>query len=195
MRVIVNILAAVGVVALCVIAFAYPKLSQYASRFSEFDPKAGSVYMELADKLMESGNIAEATVWKAKVSEDLSFEDLEETIRFVANENNIKNVGELPLSNQVAAMTGKDYRTAKIYMFCNALTAAMMMDHNDAYSAYLPCRVTVVEDKSGALWIYTLNMDPMIYGGTPLPPALKEEAETVKRIIRDIMDRGASGEF
>jgi len=45
------------------------------------------------------------------------------------------------------------------------------------------------------LWIYSLNMDMMIYGGKPLPPALKEEALQVKTIILDIMQRGATGEF
>ena len=56
-------------------------------------------------------------------------------------------------------------------------------------------RVTLLEDKSGALWLYSLNMDMMIYGGEPLPPELKSEAMRVKEIILDIMNRGAAGEF
>ena len=107
----------------------------------------------------------------------------------------IKNVGELPLSGQIEAMTGESHRFIKIYMFCNALTAAKMIEYSDAYSAYLPCRVSLVEDKSGNLHLYSLNMDAMIHGGRPLPAELKEEAEDVKRIILDIMNRGAAGEF
>ncbi len=80
-------------------------------------------------------------------------------------------------------------------MFCNALTAAKMVDYSDAFSAYLPCRVTLLEDKQGQLWVYSLNMDLMIFGGKPLPPALKKEALRVKMIITDIMKRGANGEF
>jgi uncharacterized protein (DUF302 family) len=80
-------------------------------------------------------------------------------------------------------------------MFCNALTAAQMLEYSDAYSAFLPCRISMVEDKEGKLWLYSLNMDAMIYGGKPLPPALKEEAEGVKKIILDIMNRGAKGDF
>jgi len=41
----------------------------------------------------------------------------------------------------------------------------------------------------------SLNMDAMIYGGRPLPPALKEEAMGVKKIILEIMNRGAEGDF
>ena len=73
--------------------------------------------------------------------------------------------------------------------------AQKMLDYSDAYSAFLPCRVSMIEDKEGKLWLYSLNMDAMLYGGKPLPPALKEEAEGVKKIILDIMNRGAQGDF
>ena len=160
-----------------------------------FDPMAPQVYMDMAKSLLATGNGAEATVWKRPVAEGLSPEDVEETMRFVANEHNFKNVGELPLSDQVAAMTGEEQRFWKIYMFCNPLTAARMIDYSDAFSAYLPCRIALVEDKNGQLWLYTLNMDMMIHGGTELPPELFEEANQVKDIILDIMNRGAEGDF
>lgn len=160
-----------------------------------FDPMAAQVYMDMTKTLLATGNAAEATVWKRPVADGLSATDVEDTMRFVANEHNIKNVGELPLSEQVAAMTGEDQRYLKIYMFCNPLTAAQMVDYSDAFSAYLPCRISVVEDESGKLWLYTMNMDMMIHGGTELPAELFEEASEVKAIMLDIMNRGAEGEF
>ena len=162
---------------------------------SSFDPKAPQVYMDMTKSLLATGNAAEATVWKRPVAEGMSALDVEETMRFVANEHNIKNVGELPLSEQVTAMTGEEMRYLKIYMFCNPLTAIKMVDYSDAFSAYLPCRISVVEDKSGQLWLYSLNMDMMIHGGTELPADLFEEASEVKEIIVDIMNRGAEGDF
>lgn len=195
MRGLWNLLAVIGLVTVAGLAYVSPQLVPAMARFSQFDEKALQTYIEMTQQIIETGNAAEATVWKSKVAEGLTFEDLDETIKFVANENNIKNVGELPLSMQVEAMTGKPYRTVKIYMFCNALTAANMLAHSDAYSAYLPCRISVVEDTSGQLWIYSLNMDPMIHGGLPLPSDLKAEALEVKRIIQDVMKRGAAGDF
>ena len=56
-------------------------------------------------------------------------------------------------------------------------------------------RRVLVEDKSGKLWIYSLNMDMMIHGGEKLPPDLYDEANEVKDIILDIMNRGAEGDF
>ena len=149
----------------------------------------------MAQKLIETGNAAEATVWKVPVADGLSPEDVEDTMRFVANEHNIKNVGELPLSEQVKLMTGEEQRFLKIYMFCNPLTAANMFEYSVAFSAYLPCRISLIEDPDGKLWIYTLNMDMMIHGGMPLPEELKAEAIKVKQIMLDIMNRGAAGDF
>jgi len=190
-----NLFALLGFVAVVIAIYGAVKMSPMMETFEKFDEKAIDVYSDMVTVLMETGNAAEATVWKIPVEEDLTVEDVEIALRAVANELNIKNVGELPLSAQVEAMTGKKSRFFKIYMFCNALTAAQMLEYSDAYSAYLPCRVSLVEDKQGKLWLYSLNMDAMIYGGNPLPPALKEEAMGVKKIILEIMNRGAEGDF
>ena len=190
-----NLFALVGFVAIVLIIYTAVKMEPMMQAFDSFDEKAIDVYSEMINKLLETGNAAEATVWKVPVNEGLSAEIVEETMKFVANEHNINNAGELPLSAQVEAMSGKKSRFFKIYIFCNAMTAAQMLEYSDAYSAYLPCRVSLVEDKQGKLWLYSLNMDAMIYGGKPLPPALKEEAIGVKTIILDIMNRGAKGDF
>ena len=190
-----NLFALLGFVAVVVCIVVAMKITPMKQVFDSFDEKAMSVYAEMANNLIETGNMADATVWKVAVKEGLTPADVEDTMRFVANEHNIKNVGELPLSGQIEAMTGEKPRYFKIFMFCNALTAANMLDYSDAFSAYLPCRVSMVEDKEGKLWLYSLNMDAMIYGGKKLPQALKEEAEGVKEIIQDIMNRGAAGDF
>ncbi|MCK4742584.1 MAG: DUF302 domain-containing protein [Sulfuriflexus sp.] len=161
----------------------------------QFDEKAAEVYLNMAAIILETGNAAEATVWRVPLAEGVSVDDAEEAMKAVANEYNIKNVGELPLSKQVALMTGEAFRTLKIYMFCDPLTAVKMLDYSDAFSAYLPCRVAMVEDKQGKVWLYTLNMDLMIHGGIPLPADLKVEAEKVKETMLAIMHRGAEGDF
>jgi uncharacterized protein (DUF302 family) len=201
LKLIWNLLGLVGlVIVVCVIwvAFTYGfGLQNFKdlANLGNFDPKAGAVYVDMTKNLLASGNGAEATVWKVPVAEDLSAEDVEVAMKSVANEHNFKNVGELPLSEQVALMTGEDQRFWKIYMFCDPLTAAKMVDYSDAFSAYLPCRIALVEDGEGQLWLYTLNMDMMIHGGTKLPDELYEEATNVKETILDIMNRGAAGEF
>jgi uncharacterized protein (DUF302 family) len=195
-RLIWNLLALIGLLLVAGMIYMATQLGVVnLANLRSFDSKAPEIYLDMAKKLIETGNAAEATVWKVPVQEGLGWEDVEQTMRFVANEHNIKNVGELPLSEQVAAMTGKPQRFLKIYMFCNPLTAANMFDYSVAFSAYLPCRISLIEDPQGKLWLYTLNMDMMIHGGEVLPEALKEEAIGVKDTILDIMNRGATGEF
>jgi len=192
MAIIRNLLALIGLVVIIGGGAMYIKTKDM---LSQFDPDAGGVYWKLAEKVLETGNGAEATVWKRPVVDGLSADEVEETMKFVANELNIANVGELPLYKDVEAKTGEPYRFVKIYMFCNSLTAKKMLDYSDAFSAYLPCRITLVEDPEGKLWLYTLNMDLMIYGGRPLPADMKEEAIKVKEGMWEIMNRGAEGDF
>ena len=195
MKVLRNILALIGLAAIVVVIWAAIKFQPYYSAFSAFDDKALATYQDMAEKLLASGNAAEATIWKQRVKDGMSVEDVEDVMKAVASELNIRDVGQLPLSKQVELMTGQKQRFLKIYMYCNPLTAAKMVDYSDAFSAYLPCRLSLVEDKEGKYWIYALNMDMMIHGGTPLPADLKEEAVRVKTVIQSIMDRAASGEF
>ncbi|MET0070775.1 MAG: DUF302 domain-containing protein [Candidatus Thiodiazotropha sp.] len=192
MGMIKNLLALIGLLVVIAAAAVYVK---YGEVLQGWDPGAGGTFTEFAQSLAATKNAAEASVWKIPVAEDLSWEDVEETMKFVANEHNMANVGELPLYKDIEAKLGTEYRFVKIYLFCDSLIAAKMLDYSDAYSAYLPCRITLLEDHEGKLWLMALNMDMMIYGGKPLPPELKEQALQVKEYILDIMNRGASGEF
>ncbi len=171
------------------------EIKNYLSLVKKLDPKAYDIYLNLADILLKSGDIAEATIWKVPVEEGLTVEDVIETMKFVANERNFANVGDLPLYKDIAAKSGKKHRHVEMFLFCDSLIAAKMLKYNDAFSAYFPCRITLVEDTSGKLWLYTLNMDMMIYGGKTLPPDLLKEALSVKETILDIMKRGAAGDF
>ncbi|VAW72766.1 hypothetical protein MNBD_GAMMA10-1507 [hydrothermal vent metagenome] len=195
MNVIKNILALIGVLSLVVIVIAAIKFQTVIKQIDTFDENAPGMYARFAEKVYLSGSAVDAMVVKVKVDEGISAQDVDVSIRSIANELNIKNVGELPLSKQVEAISGKPFRYVKIYLLCNAMTAASMLDYNDAYSSFLPCRLSVVEDKQGGLWIYTLDMDLMIHGGRPIPSALKEEAIKVRDILNEIMRRAAEGDF
>jgi len=195
MKAIKNIFALIGLLAVAGIIWAAVIIMPYYNAMQGFDPQAFATYKDMFQKLMQTGSAVDATVWKREVKQGLSVADVEDVMKSVAVELNIKNVGELPLSKQVEAMTGQKQRFLKIYMYCNPLTAAKMVDYSDAYSAYLPCRLSLVQDKQGKLWLYSLNMDMMIHGGKPLPHDLKEDAIRVKKVIQTIMQRASSGEF
>jgi uncharacterized protein (DUF302 family) len=190
-----NLLALIGLIAILGGGYVWNKVGSDVQAFQELDPGAKDVYMNMWQKLKESGKSADSAVVKYPLEEGVSWEDAQEAMKFVANEHNIKAVGELPLSEQVKLMTGEDQRFLKIYQYCNPLTAMKMVDYSDAFSAYLPCRVAMIEDKDGKFWLYSLDMDMMIHGGKTLPDELLAEAIKVKEIINDIMQKGAAGDF
>jgi hypothetical protein len=195
MKFLWNLLAIIGIIALIGGGFAYSKFKGEMDAFNKLDPGAGKVYSDMWTKLKETGNSADATVWKKALEDGVSPEDAEEAMDSAAVELGIMAVGKLPLSVQVEKMTGEKQRFLKIFQYCNPITAMTMVDHSDAFAAYLPCRVSMIEDKQGKFWLYALDMDMMISGGRTLPDKLLEEATKVKAVMLEIMARGASGEF
>ena len=153
------------------------------------------VYMPMANKLLETGDITMASVVRVKVDDDVTNEDVEEAMESIATEEGIRSVGMLPLSEMVELQTGEKQRFLKIYQYCAPRTAMTMIEHSDAFSAYLPCRLALIEDKKGQRWLYTLDMNAMIYGGAPLPDYLLEKALDVQRVITRIQNGGAEGDF
>ena len=190
-----NILAIIGIIALIGGGYAYSKFGSEMAALNALDPGAKKVYSDMWTKLKETGTSADATVWKKQIEDGISAEDAAEAMGSVATELNIKAVGVLPLSKEVEAKTGKKQRLLTIYQYCNPMTAMTMVEYSDAFSAYLPCRIAMVEDKKGKLWLYALDMDMMIFGGKTLPDKLFKEATKVKQVILDIMEAGATGEF
>lgn len=193
MNIIKNGLTIIGALSVVAILYGLYIMEPAYHRFNSFDDNAFSTYQSLFKKILKTGNVAEATVWKVQVEDGLKTAQVEKVIKSVAKEQEIKNIAELILFQQVEASTKKPFRFIKSYMFCNSLSAAKMVRYSDAFSAYLPCRITLLEDKLGKLWLYSLNMDLLIYGGTALPAELKKDMLKIKEIILNVMKRAASG--
>ena len=62
------------------------------------------------------------------------------------------------------------------------------------FAAYLPCRISVVEDKKGKGWLLMMNME-MLLNNPKLNKDLKKEAERVWKNLLGIMKAGASGDL
>ncbi|MBT9504654.1 MAG: DUF302 domain-containing protein [Burkholderiaceae bacterium] len=156
---------------------------------------AGAEASKMWDRWVDSGgDIAVATTWERKVKPGVTLDQIEQALASVATETNIRPVGELPLSKELEARSGKPQKLLKVYNYCNPQTARKMVDFSPHMSAYLPCRISIVEQPDG-LWMYTLNMDMMIRMGRKLPPDLKADALKVREAIWLMMEKGSKGEF
>jgi hypothetical protein len=61
-----NLLALIGLVAVGAVAYAW---FTYGSQLREFDEESLATYRDMAAVLLETGNAAEATIWKVPVDE------------------------------------------------------------------------------------------------------------------------------
>jgi uncharacterized protein (DUF302 family) len=157
---------------------------------------AGTTFNQMWDKWVDSeGDIAVATTWSKKVKPGVTVEDIEAALATVAADENTKAVGVLPLSDELQARNpDTKQKMLRVYSYCSPATARMMVDFSPAMAAFLPCRVTLVEQEDG-LWLYTLNMDMMIKMGKKMPPELKVATMKVRNTIWKMLEKGSAGEF
>lgn len=135
-------------------------------------------------------NIAQ-TVIKLPLAKGVSMDDAVESMKIRANKLNIKLVAEMPLSRQIIAM-GEKSRRIDIYQFCDPLIAKKMVEYDIHFAAYLPCRISLVEDAKGQGWLVMMNLDIFIQD-PKLDPALKADAIKVRDTLNEIIQAGAQG--
>jgi uncharacterized protein (DUF302 family) len=162
----------------------------------DLDPQAMDIYGEMYDKFVESGgDLGAATVWRMKVAEGLTPDDIQMSIASAAVGSGLMNVGDMPLSQQLELETGEEQRYLMIHQYCSPQIARKAVNFSPYYSAYLPCRIAVVEDEEGNYWLYSLNMDMFVHGGREFPPEFKKDAQHVRDTIWKMMEAAASGGF
>jgi uncharacterized protein (DUF302 family) len=192
MKLIRNLFALIGLIAVITAAYAYARL---APTLSEFDGDFLDVYQTFAGKLLETGDPGVSMMWSVQVDEGLSADEVIESMKSLATSRSFLFVGESPFYRQIEAITGEDYRYVNFLSFCDARVGKKMLEYRDQYSGFMPCRIALVEDKEGRFWLYSMNLDLMIHGGKKLPDDLKADALRVRDTIREIMEGAARGEF
>ncbi len=133
------------------------------------------------------------TVVQMSLKDGVSKEDAVEALMSKATEINLKFVARQQVSKE---LEGRGLKTPylDIFQFCNPEDARVMIMHNPIYAAYMPCRIAVVEDKEGQIWLMMLNLD-MLINSQLLPPEVTEIAIRVNQAMLDVMVAGATGEF
>jgi len=135
----------------------------------------------------------DSSVIKMPLAQGVSMDDAVQSMKLRANALNFKLVGDLPLYKQLEAMGLKSKRV-EIYQFCDAAIAQKMLSYDINFSAYLPCRIALIQDKDGKPWLITLDLNKVIQGAN-LPPEMEKLAVKVRDTINSIMKAGANGEL
>ena len=188
-----NILSAVGALVLIVGLFVGVKFGGMISQVGTLHPDAMGYYMDMFSKVLETGNSAEAMIRKVKINDDVTTEDVVDNLKSMAEDNNFLVVGDSKMSIKSSIKDGGK-RYIRILHFCAPSVAEKFIGFSEAFGAFMPCRILIVEDDKGNRWLYTMAMELMLYGGKPLPADMMKMAESVRDLMYGIMDAAAIDE-
>lgn len=138
--------------------------------------------------------------FKLKADPELSFDDVIEAMELKANEVNFKKVGHNEFWRDVGAMSGLPTLRVEILQFCDAVVGRRMLDFSPEFSIFIPCRITVMEDATGEIWLMTMDWDVSWLArawqpGSKLDPDLVKDAVRIRDSMTLIMQAGASGDW
>lgn len=135
-------------------------------------------------------------VYKLQLAKGVSADEAVDSMKLRANALNIKLVSELPLSQQVEAVVGKPQRRMTIFQFCDAMTAKDLVDLNVDFAIYLPCRIALIEDEKGKVWLIMMDMDvDQLAKAGKMDEALKQKIVKVRNGLIEIINAGAKGDL
>ena len=137
---------------------------------------------------------------KKKAAEELTFDDVIEAMDLKANEVNFKKVGHNKIWQDVGAISGLPTLRVEILQYCDAMVGRKILNYSPEFVIFLPCRIAVLEDAQGDIWIMTLdwNVSWLAMAWHPdsqLDAELKEDAVRIRDAMEQIMTAGASGDW
>jgi len=197
MNFIKGILTLIG--AIVVIAGAIIGIN-YGSSLGKMDSKALGLYMKMADDVLTTGDPAKGMIIKRKLlieegtSKKEAIENAIEVMDEVGENYGLAKVDEKTMPRKLLNTDGEKVYT-HIRSYCSPTIADIFLEYSSEFIGFMPCRVGIVEDKNGDVWLYTMALDMMISGGHTLPPELLKHANNVKSAMVKMIEYGAAGEI
>ena len=162
-------------------------------KVANFDPKALDAYMSMAGKVLESGDPAKGMVIRKKmvIPEDMTKQE--------AIDNAIEIMDEVASEHGLAVVDHKVMpRKSGIYTqirsYCSPSIADVFLDHSREFIGFMPCRIGIIEEPNGDVYLYTMNLDLAIYGGNKLPKEMLELAHEVETAMYGMIEQGAAND-
>ena len=137
---------------------------------------------------------------KVKAAEGVEFDEIIEAMEIKANEVNFKKVGHNKFWKDVGAITGEPALRVEILQFCDAIVGRKMLDFSPEFSIFIPCRISVVEQPDGSIWLMTLDWDVswlnfVWHPDSQLDQDLKKSGMRIRDAMLSIVNAGATGDW
>jgi uncharacterized protein (DUF302 family) len=138
-------------------------------------------------------------VAKKKVDDGLTLEEVIESMDLRANLLNMKKVGHSTPWKVIEATTGEPSPKLEMISYCDIPTMRDILDYVPEFSVFVPCRISVLEDANGDLWVMTIDWDVRWLDTSPNPnkisQELRDKAIMVRENLESIMEAGANGDL
>ena len=189
-----NLLTLIGAVAVVAVLVIYTKFGGMISGVQSLDKGAMPAYMKMFDTVLKTGNAAEAMVLEYKVQDDVTNDDVAESIIALAEEYNMRITGDIKMFTKDDAKS-IEVKHARIFSLCSLSIAKKFLNYSHHYGAFMPCRIMLIELGNGERYLYTMDLTLMIHGGKTLPKPMLELASNVEDAMVSITKRASEGDF
>jgi len=160
----------------------------------KLDDKAMEAYDDLFSDVAEYGDPAHAMMNEYKVEEDVSNEEVIESIKALAEEYNMRVTGDVKMFTIPDAKPDQVKYVENVSM-CSLYIAKKFLNHSRYFGGFMPCRIMLVEYGNGDRYLITMDLTLAIHGGYPLPEEMLKLATQVKTAMEEIPARAAKGDF
>jgi len=160
----------------------------------KLDDGAMKAFDEMFTSVVENGDPARAMMKEYKIEEDVSNEDVIESIKALAEEYNMRIVGDTKMFT-IPDAKPDEVKFVENVSLCSLYIAKKFLNHSRYFGGFMPCRIMLVEYGNGDRYLITMDLTLAIHGGYPLPPEMLELATQVKKAMEEIPARAAKGDF
>ena len=172
---------------------------KFGPQVAKLDSQALPEYMKMFDKVLTTGDPAKGMVRRVKMvipegmTKAEAFENAIEIMDEVGSEYGLAMV-----DSKTMPRGGKQFRDGglltHIRSYCSPSIADRFLSHSAEFIGFMPCRIGIIEEPNGDIYIYTMSMELMINGGYTLPENLLKLANEVRTGMYEMMEKGAAGD-
>jgi len=189
-----NLLALIGAVAIVAMIAMYGKFGGMISGVSKLDSGAIPAYMDMFKSVTTYGDPAKAMMKEYKVGEDITGDDVKESITALAEEYNMRVTGYVKMFTKEDAKPN-EVKEARIWSLCSLHIAKVFLNYSKYFGGFMPCRIMYVQLGNGEAYLITMDLTLAIHGGFALPKEMADLAAKVKTAMEEIPQRAANGDF
>jgi uncharacterized protein (DUF302 family) len=160
----------------------------------KLDDGAMKAFDDMFSEVVASGDPAKAMMKEFVVNEDVSNEDVVESIKALAEEYNMRVVGDTKMFT-IPDAKPDEVKFVENVSLCSLYIAKKFLNHSRYFGGFMPCRIMLVEYGDGRRYLITMDLTLAIHGGYPLPDEMLKLATQVQKAMNEIPARAAEGDF